>query len=149
MRKEGSAVDSNIREENEKKKKYLRRYQEALKKQKTIEAEIEQLRMDRMFPPALQQGGMPRGTEGNDLSSYAAKLDELLDELGQQLEKKIALRQEISRKIEEMDNETESLLLRYRYIHGMTFEEIATKLGYTYRHTTRLHGDALRNFKMS
>lgn len=141
-------MDLDIREENERKKKYLRRYQEALKKQKAIEAEIEQLRMDRMFPPALQQDGMPRGTGGSDLSSYAAKLDELLNELEKQLEKKIVLRQEISRNIEKMDNETESLLLRYRYIHGMKWEEIAVKMECSWQHAYRIHSKALRNIKI-
>lgn len=102
-----------------------------------------------MFPGSPVQDGMPKGSGGGDLSGYAEKLDELDRELHDLVEQKIAIRLEIGRKIEAMPNETESLLLRLRYIQGMSFENIAVEMGYTYRHTTRIHGDALKNFKMS
>lgn len=135
------------RSENDVKKEYLYQYRKALQKEKAIEDEIYQLRLDKVAP-SLIQDGMPHGSGGSDLSGYAAKMDELFRELKVQMEKKIAVRLEISRKIEEMTDETESLLLRYKYIQGLSFEEISVKLGYTYRHTTRLHGKALLNFKM-
>ena len=138
-----------IKEENEKKKAYLRRYLDAKRKQEAVEREIEELRLDKMFPGSPVQDGMPKGSVGGDLSGYAGKLDELDRELHDLVEQKIAIRLEIGRKIEAMPNETESLLLRLRYIQGMSFENIAVEMGYTYRHTTRIHGDALKNFKMS
>lgn len=133
--------------ENEKKKEYLWRYQNAKRKEAEINEEIMQLRIDKMVP-SLVQDGMPHGSGGGDLSGYAARLDELMRELYEQMEKKITIRLEISRKIEEMQDETESLLLRYRYIQGLNFEEIAVKMGYGYRHITRLHGWALQHFEM-
>lgn len=142
-------MEEGIREENEKKKEYLWKYKKALKSQQAIEEEIDQLRQDKMYPGSLEQDGMPHGSGCSDLSGYAAKLDELLRELKEQLEKKIEIRREITQKIDAMPDETESLLLRYRYIHFLSFEQISVKLGYGYRHTTRLHGIALRNFNMS
>lgn len=133
--------------ENEKKKEYLWGYQRALRKQKELEEEICQLRLDTMVP-SLIQDGMPHGSGGGDLSGYAAKVGGLLEDLRELVEKKLDIRREISRKIEEMGNETEGTLLRYRYIMGLSFEEIAVKMGYTYRHVTRLHGMALQNFKI-
>lgn len=133
--------------ENEKKKEYLWGYQRALRKQKELEEEICQLRLDTMVP-SLIQDGMPHGSGGGDLSGYAAKVGGLLEDLRELVEKKLDTRREISRKIEEMGNETEGTLLRYRYIMGLSFEEIAVKMGYTYRHVTRLHGMALQNFKI-
>ena len=133
--------------ENEKKKEYLWGYQRALRKQRELEEEIRQLRLDTMVP-SLIQDGMPHGSGGGDLSGYAARVDGLLEELRELVEKKLDIRREISRKIEEMGNETEGTLLRYRYIMGLSFEEIAVKMGYTYRHVTRLHGMALQNFKI-
>lgn len=133
--------------ENEKKKEYLWGYQRALRKQKELEEEICQLRLDTMVP-SLIQDGMPHGSGGGDLSGYAAKVGGLLEDLRELVEKKLDIRREISRKIEEMGNETEGTLLRYRYIMGMSFEEIAVKMGYTYRHVTRLHGMSLQNFKI-
>ena len=117
--------------ENEKKKEYLWRYQNAKRKEAEINEEIMQLRIDKMMP-SLVQDGMPHGSGGGDLSGYATRLDELMCELYEQMEQ----------------DETESLLLRYRYIQGLNFEEIAVKMGYGYRHITRLHGWALQHFEM-
>ena len=135
------------KKENEQKKEYLWRYQNAKRKEAEINEEIMQLRLDKMAP-SLIQDGMPRGTGGSDLSGYAARVEELFEELHEQMEKKIAIRLEISRKIEAMQDETESLLMRYRYMQGLNFEEIAVKMGYGYRHVLRIHGQALLHFKI-
>lgn len=148
IREEAIPMDQNIREENEKKKAYLRRYLDAKRKQEAVEREIDELRLDKMFPGSPVQDGMPKGPGGGDLSGYAEKLDELDRELRELVEKKIAVRLEISRKIEEMPDETESLLLRLRYIRGMKWEAIATEMNYTYHHVIKLHGKALNNFKV-
>lgn len=140
-------MQTEQKSENDIKKEYLYQYRKALLKEKAIEDEICQLRLDKVAP-SLVQDGMPHGSGGGDLSGYAAKMDELFRELKDQMEKRIDLRLQISRKIEEISDETESLILRYKYIQGLSFEEISVKLGYTYRHTTRLHGNALKNFKM-
>ena len=134
--------------ENEKKKEYLKSYRDAVIAETQIKEEIDQLRMDKMFP-GLVQDGMPHGPGGSDLSAYAAKLDELLIELKDQMDKRIQLRREIVKKIEAMDSETEKAILRYRYIHFLKWEEIAVKMSYTFRHVVRMHGRALKNFKMS
>ena len=133
--------------ENEKKKEYLWGYQRALRKQKELEEEICQLRLDVMVP-SLIQDGMPHGSGGGDLSGYAARVDGLLEELRELVEKKLDIRREISRKIEEMGDETEGTLLRYRYIMGLKWEDIAVKMGYTWQHTHKLHGRALNDFEM-
>lgn len=134
--------------ENEKKKEYLWRYQNAKRKEAEINEEIMQLRIDKMMP-SLVQDGMPHGSGGGDLSGYAARLDELMCELYEQMEQCIAIRLEISRKIEGMQDETESLLLRYRYIQGLKWEDIAVKMEYSWKQIHRIHGKALNNFKMT
>lgn len=142
-------VEKGIREENEKKKEYLWGYKKALQSQKAIEEEIDQLRQDKMYPGSLEQNGMPHGSGCSDLSGYAAKLDELLRELKEQLEKKIEIRREITQKIDAMPDETESLLLRYRYIHLLKWEEVAVKMDYSWKQIHRIHGNALQSFKMT
>ena len=133
--------------ENEIKKEYLQSYRYAVIAETQIKEEIDQLRMDKMFP-GLVQDGMPHGSGGNDLSAYAAKLDELLSELKDQMDKRIQLRREIVKKIEAMDSETEKAVLRYRYIHMLKWEEIAVKMEYSWQHVHRIHGKALSHFKM-
>lgn len=133
--------------ENEKKKEYLKSYRDAVIAETQIKEEIDQLRMDKMFP-SLVQDGMPHGSGASDLSAYAAKLDELLGELEEQMNERIQLRREIVRKIECMESETEKAVLRYRYIHMLKWEEIAVKMSYAWQHIHRIHGKALSHFEM-
>ena len=135
--------------ENETKKEYLQSYRYAVIAETQIKEEINQLRMDKMFP-GLVQDGMPHGSGGSDLSAYAAKLDELLIELKDQMDKRIQLRREIVKKIEAMDSETEKAVLRYRYIHMLKWEEIKERLHMTsLRYVFKIHGRALNNFEKS
>ena len=135
------------KEENEKKKEYLKRYHVAELAEKEIQEEIDDLRMNKMFP-ALIQDGMPHGSSCMDLSEYAAQLDELLTELKDQMEQRIRIRREITQRIEAMQDETEKTVLRLRYIHWLRWEQIAERMGYGWTQVHRIHGRALTNFKM-
>lgn len=136
------------KEENDRKKEYLKRYHAAEIAEKEIREEIDKLRLDKMFP-ALIQDGMPHGSSCVDLSKYAAQLDELLTELKNQMEQRIKIRREITQEIEKMENETEKTVLRLRYIYWLRWEQIAERMGYSQEHAQRIHKKALRNFKMS
>ena len=48
---------------------------------------------------------------------------------------------------EDMMSHTYFRLLELRYMEFKTWEQIAVELGYTYRHTTRLHGIALQRLE--
>lgn len=132
---------------NEAKKEYLWQYRKALQKENEIETEIYQLRMNKISP-SLVQDGLPHGSGGSDLSGYAAKIDELLRDLEKQMNKRIELRLRISREIESMSDETESLLLRYRYIQGLKWEDIALRMDYSWQHIHKIHAKALQHFEM-
>lgn len=134
------------KEENEKKKEYLRRYHTAEIAEREIREEIDDLRMNKMFP-ALIQDGMPHGSSCMDLSEYAAQLDELLTELKDQMEQRIRIRREITQRIEAMQDETEKTVLRLRYIHWLRWEQIAERMGYSLRNITKIHGKALAHFE--
>ena len=134
------------RDENEKKKEYLKRYHGAVIAEKAIQQEIDELRMDKMFPTLIQDG-MPHGSSCGDLSEYAAQLDGLLADLKEQMEKRIRIRREITRKIESMQDETEKTVLRLRYIHWLKWEQIAERMGYSLRNITKIHGKALAHFE--
>lgn len=141
-------METDIKKENEKKKQYLMQYRDALRAEKQIEEEITQLRLDTMMP-AVVNDGMPHGSGGcGDLSGYAAAMDRLMDDLKGQLEKRIAIRREITERIETMQNETEKLVLKLRYIHLSKWTEIADRMCISERHAKRLHGNALIHFKI-
>ena len=65
-----------VKEENEKKKEYLKQYGKALRQEKRIEEELERLKLDRMLPGALAADGLPKSSNLSDLSDYAAEVDE-------------------------------------------------------------------------
>lgn len=56
--------------------------------------------------------------------------------------------EELAREIDKVDDVVERALLRYRYINGWTWEEIAEKLGYSVMNTHRLHKRAVDNFNL-
>lgn len=134
--------------DNRRKKEYLLQYRASLAHEKTLEEQIDQLRSAYASPSSQPLDGMPHASDPHDLSGYAARCDELLDELMRCRMRTIELRREITRRIESMDNQTEITLLHLRYIQGYRFEEIAERLGYAWRWTLELHGRALRHFKV-
>lgn len=134
--------------ENEKKKRYLMSYRWAKKQEERILEEIQELRMDKMFPSSVNDG-MPKGSEQRDLSDYAAKLDELIQELKEERFEKIKRLQSIERVIKELDNEDMQTILRLRYIDGLKWEEVCVAINYEWAQMHRIHARALREIKIN
>ncbi len=141
-------IETTIHEENEQKKEYLKSYRRAIKREQDILDEIQRLRLDKMFPSVVNDG-MPHGSSHSDLSDYAAILDEQIDLLKEERLEKVRCYQKIERQISRMENEDEQEVLRLRYILGMKWEEVAVKMGYSWKQTHRIHSSALKNFKMT
>lgn len=133
---------------NEEKKQYLRRYQEAKKRAKRIQEEIEELRSSKTSPVGLGDG-LPHGSGTSDLSGYAARLDELLRELEAEKEMQMVTYREIRQQISMVPDPTEQEILSRRYLIGQSWEKIAVEMGYSYRNITRIHGHALQHFEIS
>lgn len=141
-------IETTIHEENEQKKEYLKSYRRAIKREQDILDEIQRLRLDKMFPSVVNDG-MPHGSSHSDLSGYAAILDEQIDLLKEERLERVRCYQKIERQIRQMENEDEQEVLRLRYILGMKWEEVAVKMGYSWKQTHRIHSSALKNFKMT
>lgn len=142
------ATEITIQEENEQKKEYLKSYRRAIKREQDILDEIQRLRLDKMFPSVVNDG-MPHGSSHSDLSDYVAILDEQIDLLKEERLERVRCYQKIERQIRQMENEDEQEVLRLRYILGMKWEEVAVKMGYSWKQTHRIHSSALKNFKMT
>lgn len=141
-------TEITIQEENEQKKEYLKSYRRAIKREQDILDEIQRLRLDKMFPSVVNDG-MPHGSSHSDLSDYAAILDEQIELLKEERLERVRCYQKIERQIRQMENEDEQEVLRLRYILGMKWEEVAVKMGYSWKQTHRIHSSALQNFKMT
>ena len=134
-------------EENEKKKEYLNGYREAKRREKRILEQIQRLRLDKMFP-CIQNDDMPHGHNQSDLSDYAVKMDELMEELKKERLQAVEEYNEIYKTISRLESENEKEVLVRRYINGDKWEEIAVKMNYGYRHIHKIHGSALINIKI-
>ena len=71
------------------------------------------------------------------------RICELEERLNGKIDAAVKRRKEMEAAIATVEDRTLQLLLRYRYIDGMTWEQIAVKMNYDYRWTLRLHGRAL------
>lgn len=135
--------------ENEQKKEFLRSYQRAKQAVSRLEAEQDELRLSQLYPRAIRYDGVPGGKSERDLSDYMSAYDEAEREIIKAKYEKMKVFQQVRNCIEAMEDETEKDILEMKYLRDWSFERIAVKLGYTYRHTIRLHGEALKHFKMS
>lgn len=115
---------------------------------KRIEEEIERLRLDKMLP-SLIMDDMPHAHDQKDLSDYMAKMDELEHKLIDARYGRIKLYMQIFTDVEKMEDETEKAVLTYRYLRGYTWEQICVKMEYSWKQIHRIHGKALKNFKMT
>ena len=132
---------------NEEKKQYLRRYQEAKKRAKRIQEEIEELRSSKTSPVGLRDG-MPHGSGTSDLSGYAARLDALVRELEAEKEMQMVTYREIRQQIRMVSDATEQEILSRRYLLGQRWEKISVEMNYDYRYVLKLHGKALLHFEV-
>lgn len=139
-------VDKELTE-NEKKKLFLKSYLRDKQAVIRIEEQLAELRASKISP-SLVSDGMPHGTSLSDLSDYAAKVDELERELIQKRYDRICSFQRVQSAIEAVEDEAEKDLLTYRYLRGMKWEEIAVKMGYSWRKIHYLHGDALEHLEI-
>ena len=130
------------------KKEYLKRYRK-------IDKEINQLLLEKREILALGTKITPTYTDtpkGVGESDKVQSTIEKLEAQEEKIDKKIDLLYEVKENIEKaihtVEDDTLRVLLRYRYINGMTWEKIAVELNYAYRNVTRLHGKALRLIKI-
>lgn len=134
--------------ENEEKKRYLMSYRWAKKQEERILGEIQALRMDKMFPSAVNDG-MPKGSEQRDLSDYAVKLDELIQELKEERLEKVRRLKNIEKSIRDLNSEDAQTIMWLRYIDGLKWEEVCVAINYEWAQMHRIHGRALREIKIN
>ena len=88
---------------------------------------------------------MPRGGGGKSdmmLMSFE-KLEKLEQDIQNEQDKLIPLLDDIRNIIESIEIVRHYEVMTWRYIVGLTWEEVAERMGYDIRHVTRLHGQAL------
>lgn len=110
--------------------------------------ELEQLRVRAFSIGAIDtskdkvQSGKISDIVGDNASAIIdleAKINRKINEYAQR-------KNEVECMIDRMVDDALKLILQKRYLLFKEWEQIAVDIGYTYRHTIRLHGEALRAF---
>ncbi|MBQ7296427.1 MAG: DUF1492 domain-containing protein [Clostridia bacterium] len=76
------------------------------------------------------------------------KITELKNKINAELERCIALKNEIWDTINAVSNDDERLVLRLRYIEFMKFEKISVQMNYTERRVKQIHRQALNKIEI-
>lgn len=139
-----SVENESIREENDRKKRYLWQYQECKRELERLEEERIEVRLNKMFPSVIQDG-MPHASGCSDLSGYASKLDDLDRKIMKARYKRIQTLTDIRNRINIVKNQSEREVLTYRYIRGMKWEDIAVKMDYSWQWLHKVHSKALKS----
>ncbi len=130
---------------NEIKKEYLKGYEDAVRQMKRHEERIHEIRQNRVSPTIILDG-MPHAHGHNDLSSYAAILEEEERRYIKARYKRVMKCKEIMNKIERLSNEDEKDVLMYRYIRLLKWEDICERMNLSWRRIHYIHNSALENF---
>lgn len=133
---------------SQEKKEFLSRYLEIMAEEKDIREEIAYWE-SRAQKVTASWSVVPGGGKGSDkVQTGAIKVAELRDSLMGKIEELAAVRAEIERAIGTVQDDTQRRLLRRKYINGLTLEQIAVEMHYSYVHTCRIHGYALSNIML-
>ena len=92
--------------------------------------------------------GMPGGGSSDKQECISDRLSKIDTEITDQVNELVRARAEIVAVIDSVQDDTLRLLLRLRYIDGLTWERIAERMRYCEMQIWRLHGDALSAIKM-
>lgn len=128
---------------NQDKKAELRKYRDA-------EAAADRLREEiaRLYSKAEKMTTVLRlvpvgGGDGRKIESAIEDIGELADRLGDKQREANQLRRRMEDAIATVPDGRLRLLLEYKYVDGMTWEQIAEKVGIEQRWVYELHGRAL------
>lgn len=129
-------------------KERLKAYRDMKREKDHLEQKIKTLEWEKYSPRSPRLDGMPRSGFGENYAreEQIDREDKLLALLSA---KKAALSEamaEIERAIEKL-KPRERLLLRLYYIDGLTWEQVAVNMNYSWTQVHRIHGRALQKLK--
>lgn len=129
-------------------KQYLNQIQDCRKRIKEKQEQIEQKRiLAESITVGVNDVKVQSSGDYGKMASAVANIVDMEAELQVMINEYIATEKVISAQIDAVDRPLEREVLHWRYVCGKTFEETSVIIGKTYRHTTRIHGLALKNFR--
>lgn len=134
---------------SQEKKEQLLKYREAEKESERLEQEIARWysKAEKMTTVIKLVPGGAGG--GRSVENAIDEIDSLKNELAERRQKEVKLRRAIGAAIEAVDDEKCRRLLCYKYIDGLTWEEVAEAMDMSPRGATKMHGRALAKIDSS
>ena len=129
--------------ENEQKIRYLSRYRRmSARIDRLLEEKRRWWELALKITPSLSQapGG---GENGSRVERPMDKVMEIEAQITREIDELYTVRQEIKGTLSQLEDENLKLLMEYRYIDGLTWEQVAVEMNYSYMQICRLHGKAL------
>lgn len=109
--------------------------------------QLDKLRRERVY---LRGGGYDRDrVQTSGISDPSRESDRLLDlelEISRALTDAVDTQNRVLVEISHLQTPEYVDLLLYRYLEGLSFEQIGELMGYSYGRITHMHGDALQAF---
>ena len=128
-------------------KERLREYQKLKHEREQLRHQIDEIEAALYYPKIQKLTGMPSApVDGNPQEDLAIRHIELVERYKAKMAEMAAEQLAIEEAIDTLDP-TARMLLRYRYIDGLPWEEVCVKINYSWNHTHRLHGAALLKLK--
>jgi len=91
------------------------------------------------------KGDPVSGTRTVDkMGDAVSKIVDLEREINEDIDAYVLLKRQVRDVVEKVKDPDQAAVLYKRYFHYEHWEQIAYEMGYTYRHITRLHGEALQ-----
>lgn len=125
-------------------KRKLNTYTATRRECKQLADQLEQLRTTMESPKVQALDGMPHASSrGDAMTGIVAELIGLQNKYMDKLHRLNAAMAEVEDMIGSLEDPTERRLMRYRYIEGLTWEEVCVEVNYSWRQTHKIHGRAL------
>lgn len=133
-------------EQQMKAKQYL---QQAFKINEIIDSKIEELKELQIMSTSLpgtdfsQERVQKSKSHEAKFTKYVISIVDLEKKIDEEMAQLMELKIEIREKINQVEDSKRRLVLLYRYINFMMWEEIADKMSYSIKQLHRIHNDAL------
>ena len=126
-------------------KKDLKNYLQMNAKLTRLEEKLTEMRHTIEKPRSAVLSDMPKGGMRKDFTDDVDNLLELQEIYNRQRDALIDERIRIESAIAKLSDPVECAILGYKYIDGLTWEQVCVKINYSWRQTHYIHSKALRN----
>lgn len=97
--------------------------------------------------PTLRDDAVSSSGSQDKLGDAVAKMVDLRNEINADIDRFVDAKRSVGATIDSVSDPDQMQVLHKRYVLYESFEQIAIEMGFTYRHITRIHGEALQSVK--